>query len=261
MKAFVAQTSVRDTLSSSYAGMLASSAPCHVGHGTNSSVQNVLVTPTAANNATFTLTITQNGAAYSFPYTSSGTATATEISNGLAALVNASQALGVTATGGATLTLLADSASPEFAFSVVTAASAGNLVQSQVTAHGAQIPDGSFVVFSSETAVRVPNAAGDITGGVKGAGVSLVDFATTRSANASVSPDVLAFARKGQVYVQVEETVTDNSAVYVRYAAGGNGPGAFGASAGSSERALLESAVYRRGAAAGGIAIVELNLV
>jgi hypothetical protein len=64
---------------------------------------------------------------------------------------------------------------------------------------------------------------------------------------------------EGRIWVQVEQAVVKGEPVYVRYAAGGNGPGSYGNAAGSSERAALPNAKYLSSADADGLAIMSVN--
>lgn len=267
-KAFVAQTSIRDTLAQAYAGMLATSCPSHVVHGVNTSRQTVAVTVTADNAQVYTVTIVQFGASVSYQFTSDADATQAEIVDGLVAAINAGSQAVTAVDGGNSFTLVADYAAAEYAFTASgSAGGSGALTFSTTIAQAAPLADGVLCIFDSSVssepmAVRLPTAAGDITGHVGVAGIKLADGITkVRTANADSAPSMVGLVRKGHVYVQVEEECADNSVVYVRYAAGGNGLGSFGASAGTSERAVLNGAVYRKGAAAGGFAMVELNLI
>lgn len=265
--AFIAQTSIKQRLDRGYPGMIATAVPWHIGHGIHTSLQSVTVTPVAANAAVYSLTITQQGEAVVYSYTADGDATAAEIVDGLVAAVNAGSQSVTAVDNNTTLSLVADAYTSEYAFSVATSASAGSLTASTVTSQNAAFPDGHLAIFDSSVssdpmAVRLPNASADITTVTSVAGIALADhFASVRTSNATLAPKMLSFMRKGQIYVAVEEAVTANSPVYVRYAAGGNGLGAFGAGAGSSERALLNGAVYRSAAASGAVAVVEINII
>ena len=264
---FIAQTSIAQSLSASYPGQLATSAPAHIAHGLNTSRQVVTVTPTAANGATYTLTLTQFGVSVEYAFLADGDATAAEIVDGLVALVNAGTQQITAVDGGNTFTLVNDQYSSEYEFTVATAASAGALAAATTVAQAADLADGVFVVFDSAVSsdpmgVRLPASAGDVTTVVGNAGVVLRDaIAHVRTSNGTSAPQMVGLLRKGHVYVKVEEAVSANAAVYVRYAAGGNGVGSFGAAAGSSERALLNGAVYRTAASANGIAMLEINII
>lgn len=269
-QAFIAQTSVAESLSRAYAGMVASTAPWHKAHGLHTSRQNQTVTPSAANSTAYTLSITSGGVTTNYTYTSDADATVAEITAGLTALINAGTQP-VTATDNTTsMSLVADYYTSEYGFTV-TSTGAGTLTIASVQAQNASLPDGFFCVFDSSVssdpmAVRVPTSSGDVTGVVAAAGISVANpLASVRLGNYALAPQMVTLMRKGHIVVAVEEAVTANSAVYVRYAAGGNGRGAFGAGAGTSERALLNGAVYRSASFAlpgGGLgAVVEINIV
>lgn len=271
-KSFVAQTSIQNSIGRAYAGMVASAAPWHVGHGLNTSKQSATVTPVAANSAVYTLQITSGGTTVAYSYTADASATVAEITAGLTSAVNGGTQP-VTATDNTTAVgLAADFYSPEYAFTAIGSTSGGgSLTVAAVTAQAAPLKDGFFVIFDSATssdpmAVKVPAQSSDVTSVNLSAGVSLADsISKVRLQNASVAPAMVSFMRKGHVVVQCEEAVTANSNVFVRYAAGGLGQGAFGASAGSSERAQLNGAVYRSASfplADGSLgAVVEINIV
>lgn len=129
---------------------------------------------------------------------------------------------------------------------------------------GAAVGYGKLVVRNgTEGQCKLPAASTDVT--VK---ENVLGFALAQQnieSDSSGDPEhpvgsVIPVLRKGRAYVKVEETVTEASEVYVRYAAGGNGVGAFGDTAGTSERALLDGARYVKGASANGLAVVEFNL-
>lgn len=269
--AFSAQSSISNSIGRAYAGMIADSSPWHVGHGVNTSVQTATVTPTAANAATYTLTITSGGTTVAYTYTSDADATVAEITAGLTAAVNAGSQP-VTAVDGTTkLTLTADYPTNEYGFTAIGSSSAGTNVVANTVAQNAPLKDGFYCLFDSATssdpmAIKLPTAAADVTSVNLCAGVVLADpYTRVRLSNASLAPSMISFMRKGHVVVQCEEAVTANSNVFVRYAAGGLGQGAFGASVGSTERAQLNGAVYRSASFAlpdGSLgAVVEINIV
>lgn len=127
------------------------------------------------------------------------------------------------------------------------------------------VPFGKLVVLGTDKdkQCKLPTVATDITDVTKPLGVSLKSHAM--ESNSAGDPtydikDMVSVLHKGRVYVKVEQAVVPTDSVYVRYAAGGNGLGSFGNSAGTSERALLAGARYLSTAAADGLAIVELDL-
>lgn len=115
---------------------------------------------------------------------------------------------------------------------------------------------------ASEGLCTSPAAAGDVTDEKKVLGVVLC----TQDLESSLTGDpqypiqsAVPLLRKGRVWVKTEETATVASDVFVRYAAGGNGVGSFGVSAGTSERAALANAKVTVGAAANGLMQIEVN--
>lgn len=129
------------------------------------------------------------------------------------------------------------------------------------------IPYGTMVVRdSADISGKAPAAASDITTISNMMGVALAPGAIESDPNVVGSKypakSVVPCLRKGRVWVQVEEDVTVASVVYVRYAAGGNGVGCFGDSAGTSEKAAMPATngKYLTGALANAYALLEINL-
>lgn len=126
------------------------------------------------------------------------------------------------------------------------------------------IPFGKLVVLGTDldTQCALPAASADVTDAGKQLGVSLQSHAMEQSSSRDgyLEKDMVSVMHKGRVYVKVEETVTPADPVYVRYAAGGDGLGSFGKSAGSSARAALANARYLKGASSGGLALLEVDL-
>jgi hypothetical protein len=261
MATFIAQRSIQTLVSSKAPspGKIADATPHHIKEGLWTSKQVVTVTPVAANAATYTLIVD----GVSFSYVSDADGTAAEISAGLIALVNAAANLPVTASGSSTVVLTADVAGNEFAYS--SSSTAGSLTSVLTTGNGAQLADGKFVIRDTaggEHAIKLPTQASDITGGLLGFGVTMCDDIVEVRTNllGSAAPLMKNVLRKGHIWVQVEEAVTESAQVTVRYAAGGLGLGSFGTGTGTSERAILAGAVYVSGASGNGFAKVELNL-
>lgn len=243
-----------------FPGMIADMTPIQVMSSVFVNIQVVSIAVTAVNSAVYTVTI--NGTTYS--YTADGSATTGEITVGLAAAINAGT-VPVTASGTDTPLILTSDTAQVFTYSV-----GSNLVATQTTDGDAVIPIGRFVrmnvdALTSDQAVRLPTASGDVTG-FAGKGVVLADnYAKIARTDASGNPShrartMIPVMRKGHVYVIVEEAVTEGQQAFVRYAAGGLGLGSFRASTGTSEAAALPAAVYIRSASANGLAVLELNL-
>ena len=127
------------------------------------------------------------------------------------------------------------------------------------------LPFGKLAVANgTDGQVKLPTAADDITTAKLIAGVVLASQNMESDGSALADypvGSVVPCLRKGRVIVQVEEAVTNGSDVFVRYAAGGNGLGSFGDTAGTSERAQLAGARYLTSAAANGLAVLEINVM
>lgn len=67
--------------------------------------------------------------------------------------------------------------------------------------------------------------------------------------------------RRGQIWVEVEQTVTPDSPVYVRHTdPGALGLGVFRADADTADAVLVPEARYLVGASANGVALLDINL-
>jgi len=260
---FVAQTSIADSLTRGFPGMLADAGPHDCLHGFLASDKIVSVAITAANSTHYIVTVTQRGTAVAYDYTSDGSATTAEITAGLVALSNAGTQ-SIKASGSDTPLVIAATGKGDLAD--FSATYNGNMVETVTQAPNQPVTYGKFVCqddvaspASGDNEFRLPRAAADITGARARGPIVGKNF--TSVAGGFVRGNSMASClRKGRVYVQVEEAVVDGSPVYVRYAAGGNGAGSFRTSAGSSEAAQLPNAVYRAAAGINGVSIVDLNL-
>ncbi len=126
--------------------------------------------------------------------------------------------------------------------------------------------DGKFVARdTADGSCKAPAAATDVTDLKDGLGVVL--HAHNREADAAGAAEwpvksAVPVMLKGRVLVKVEEAVTPDSDVYVRFASGAGGTvlGSFRASADTATAALLPNtrARYRSSASANGLAILEL---
>lgn len=239
------------------AGMIADNGPNDVLSGMASSRKLVSVVVVAANDAVYTVTI--NGT--DFVYTADGSALSAEIVLGLKALINAGSEP-VLASGTDTPLVIEstiDGSSGDFTYA--DTASAGSLTETVLVAQGQEIPFGKFVCqderSTEERAIRLPRLSTDITGGLH-LGFTLDDRAREDNSATFRANTMIPVLIEGRMYVEVEQAVVKGDPVYVRYAAGGSGLGSAGNTAGSSERALLARAVYRTGAASGGLAMVEM---
>lgn len=87
-----------------------------------------------------------------------------------------------------------------------------------------EIPFGRFCVLGTnvDKQVKLPSSSAEITTLLKNMGISVLDQSyvsdPTMSAPGVKDTESLDILRQGRIYVQVEEAVTPESAVYVRYA-------------------------------------------
>ena len=261
------QTTYSERPDSAKAGMRADTGFNDVVSGLSASRKLVSVAITADDEADYTITI--NGT--DFDYTSDADATTAEIAAGLVAAINAGDEP-VTASGTNTPILIEsdiDGDDGDFTYAD-SASGTGALVETVLVAQGQEIPVSRHVVLDERSdasapdfPVRLPRQATDITGG-RALGCVMYDAAREGFLDENDDPafrsnTMIPVMHEGRVWVQVEEAVTRGGAVYVRYASGGNGLGAYGAAAGSSERALLPGAKYLSSADANGLAILSLN--
>jgi hypothetical protein len=110
--------------------------------------------------------------------------------------------------------------------------------------------------------VKLPASSGDVAAilGVSVLSQTKEQALLTGVVNNPKGSDI-SVLRKGRIWVQVEEAVTQASPVFVRFASGSfTQLGAFRASADSASAAQLVGAVYVNSASAGGFAAVDLNL-
>ena len=91
-------------------------------------------------------------------------------------------------------------------------------------------------------------------------GVSLRKISTENDKYAAKS--AVAVLRRGQVFVEVEEAVTPDSDVFVRHTAGGGGSelGIFRTDADTASAVQITNARFKTSAAAGKVAVLEINL-
>ena len=149
------------------------------------------------------------------------------------------------------------------AFAGMKADSGGDDVLSR-SAEGA-VPFGKLVVLGTnkDKQCKLPAALGEVTTAGLQLGVSLQSHAMEQNGAGAATyddKDTVSVLHKGRCYVKVEEAVSPSDPVFVRYAAGGDGLGSFGKTAGTSERAALSKARYLSTAGVGGLAVVEVDL-
>jgi hypothetical protein len=130
--------------------------------------------------------------------------------------------------------------------------------------NAAAIPFGKLVVRdTADDAGKLPAASTDVTDAKKVLGLAIAkqDIESSASGVAQYpAQSQVPVMRRGRAWVKVEGAVTPASDVFVRYAAGGDGLGSFGATAGTSARAQLANAKYLTSAGVGGFAVVDFNI-
>lgn len=118
---------------------------------------------------------------------------------------------------------------------------------------------------TADSDLALPGVSGDVAK-IRGVTVHQHKEQDLSSVAQYKQKDAVSVLHKGRIWVMVEEAVVPGDAVYVRYAAGGNGVGSFGKTAGSTERAQLSDgsqgskAKYLTSASANGLALLEVAL-
>ncbi len=128
----------------------------------------------------------------------------------------------------------------------------------------AAMPFGKLVVRdTNDLTGKLPAVEADVTDPQKVLGLSIAS--QTVEINPAVAnpqypaKSVVPTLRKGRAWVKVETNVTPDSDVYVRYAAGGNGPGSFGGNSVSDATAVVGGARYLTTALANNFALLEAD--
>lgn len=132
---------------------------------------------------------------------------------------------------------------------------------SRINGYGDDIPFGVFVTKgSAENLAVLPDATGEVTALV-GLGVT-VRTLSTKTGVGYADEAAMSIIKKGRVWVEVEDAVTAESAAFVRFSAGvGEQLGAFRSDADTADAVALPYAKFVTDADAGGMAILELNMV
>ena len=242
-------------------GMLADLGPSNIITVASAVRQLVQVDITADDSQDFTLTI--NGT--DFTYSSDGTATATEIRDGLIALVNAgSEPVTAEALDADSLLLESDDYGDGNGFTLSTSAGgSGDLSTTTLADQAEKARFGCFICQDDrgdDDQGRLPRTAADVTG-PRGLGVALQDPAREANAEEYRTETAIPVALRGRVLVRVEDAVSAGSKAFVRYASGSGGSklGAWRSDADSSSAAEHPTAVFRTSASAGGLATLEIN--
>jgi hypothetical protein len=130
----------------------------------------------------------------------------------------------------------------------------------RINTHSAAIPFGVFVTKgANQGEAVVPDASAEVTG-LAGLGVVLRSHTQPQGEGYAVG-DPMAVIKKGRVWVPVENAVIAESAAFVRFVAGaGEQLGAFRADADGTDAVALPGAKFASDAAAGELALLDLNL-
>jgi hypothetical protein len=221
---------------------------------------------TPANSTHYLVNILQNGTTVIYDYTSDASATAIEITAGLIALIEAGTQLVRCVTGGSSLTFTIESTSEDYPIVVTLTTGGTGYLVALLQAQGQELPFGVFVVTDPLASLqgkqcRLPRLTGEITAGT-GLGIVIAD--TSMEYNAGGYPDKTAvpILRKGSFFFKTESTIAEGGAIFCRFAdpTADYGLGSLRHDADTADAVAIPTAVCTRGAAAGGIAIGQINL-
>jgi len=128
----------------------------------------------------------------------------------------------------------------------------------------AAMPFGKLVVRdTADLTGKLPAAETDVTNKKKVLGLSISTQALPQDPSVAnpqyPTKSVVPVLSKGRAWVKVEGNVTPDSDVYVRYAAGGNGPGSFSGALVSDATAVVAGARYLTTALANNFALLEAD--
>ena len=229
-----------------------------VVNAVNSAVHDLDFVFTLADGSTVSATAT---------FTADGSATKTEIRDGLIAAVNDHATIGLYVIAVSvdsdefTIERLSSSEGASF-----TLASSGDtpsdLTLTTLVADSQEIPFGAFVVVDAQRGdefCRLPRLSTDIGG--KTLGVAKMDTSLQPNAGGYVTQSTVAILEKGKIYVTCEEAFTYGADVYIRYASGAGGSvlGAVRTDADTSTAAQLTRAKFISSGAADTVALIELS--
>ncbi len=133
-------------------------------------------------------------------------------------------------------------------------------VITRINQSGGSVPFGIFVTKGSAEGTAVPPAATDQVTGPAGLGVVLRSH-TQPQGEGYAAGDPMPVMKKGRVWVPVEDAVTAESAAFVRFAVNTTEQlGAFRSDADVDKAVALPGAKFVTNAAAGELALLDLNL-
>ena len=150
----------------------------------------------------------------------------------------------------------------EHAAAVAGAVVDGQLKNVRTIGAAVAIPFGRFIAFNSAGTAKLPTASGEVT--AVGYGVAIRQLDDVAGAGDVAQYEFgrsVSFIDFGVAWVLLDETVTAGANAFVRYAAGGQGQGTFGDTAGTSERVALPGAYFLSGGSAGELAMVRIRMV
>lgn len=222
-----------------------------------------IVVTTVENSGIFTVTI--NGTAYA--YTADGSATKTEIRDGLIALIAAGDEP-VVAAATASDTFTVESTDSDAGFTITrTNPSTGVLTLTELVAQEEAVGFGKLVCWDDKRTVdtcRLPRQSTDITAAVWGVAVADTSKETRVSSpyGGYSAGEAVPVLSKGRIWVISEDAVTSvGTPAYARYTAtGSQSLGAFRTTADSSTAALVPRARFVTLCSAGGLVQLELNI-
>jgi len=110
-----------------------------------------------------------------------------------------------------------------------------------------------------ETQAIQPSATGQVLLGVSIAVQKSRDIAAGTSANYAATESV-GIVTEGQIYVEVDQTVSPGDAVFFRHTGAAADIGKFRLDADTAKADQITNARWIKGAAAGGIAVLEISL-
>lgn len=217
----------------------------------------------ASDSQVYSVTITPDGGSPIVASFTAGVSTTTAlITAGLVSAINTAAGAYVAAVGTNTPFTIEGKNGRSFTSSY--SAGTGTLTETVVVAGNATAPAGVLLVIderaaygSSDYAVRLPKATGDVTALAFG-----VTTDTVAHESATHGFGMVDCMREGRMFVTVEEAVTAGDAAFVRFAAGSGGSqlGSFRKSADTSTAVALPNAKFLTDGSAAGLAIVQVDV-
>lgn len=262
------QTAVEENMEKGFPGLIADVGPKTVDSFVHRMAQYFEATVTL--DATDT-TLTVNGTAYT---ELAAVGTASQIATALAVDLNAGEPGTFIAVGAVVKCLFDD---PE---TVATVVGTANATVSEVVGAEEDIPFGLMVVAvpGNEKAAMLPISSDQLVvaeGWPEESGAPNSMLGVTLNEFTVEAPTVggdhigylfnksMSIMRRGRVFVQVEDAILAGGNVFVRFTAGAGGTqlGAFRSDADTATATLIKGLKYRKGADAGGLAVVDIDIL